>query len=287
MKRREPSASTQIGRVRLEFDTGSKRLVDAMVVLSETYSAPPVLPLPLITARVVLSSGAPAVSGHDVAMPDFVFDAVASCYSANNSVAELVLTITPGLISLVGDVRVGRTTGPLFPKFLLRLATSVAVIQADSLLVHGCAMVSPEGKAVLFVGASGDGKTTMTRRLPGWSALADDTVLLEPSDDSGDMMVRGTPFAGSENLPRVGAAYPLHRMVVLDPHADELSLVALSTADGFSGLMQRAFCPFANGPIPPRIATLVSRIMETVPASRLSSNLSHDLTPLGDALLVS
>ena len=272
--------SMQVGLVRVACDTKAHQLSASMAELLDTFT-PSRAPLsPSVTTKVSLLYGAESSDGDDTAMPVFRYDAAKRCYEGSNDIATLSLTTGSSVLTLKGRVRVGREVGSLFPKFLLRLATAVAVIEAESLLVHGCAMVDPEGRAFLFLGASGDGKTTMTRRLPGWSVLADDTVLLSSRAEDKAVLVAGTPFAGSENLPRQGDAYPLCRSVVLVPGAAEFSLSGLSRAEGFQALMKRAFCPFATGPIPGQIASMASVFSERVPMLRMASSLTHDLTGL-------
>ena len=110
------------------------------------------------------------------------------------------------------------TPSVVFARYVLGTAVAVAVVQTDMLLVHGCAMVSPQGRAWLFLGASGEGKTTMTRRLPGWRSLSDDTVLLEAPTDGHGPRVSGTVFSGRELTPRWGERHTLDHIAILSPH---------------------------------------------------------------------
>ena len=150
------------------------------------------------------------------------------------------------------------------------------LLREACLLIHGCALVDPHtGEATLFVGASGDGKTTMVRRLQGWELLADDTVLLDLRGDRA--MVSGTIIAGKEGLPRSGKPHPLTRVVPLDPGSDELSLRPIKTDEAFRIWMERIMWFIPEGPLVLRLSELVRDLALTLPAFRLSSNLGHDL----------
>ncbi|MDP6945766.1 MAG: hypothetical protein QF464_16565 [Myxococcota bacterium] len=166
-------------------------------------------------------------------------------------------------------------------RYLLQSTVAVGVVQADALLVHGCAMVNRAGEALLFLGASGDGKSTMTTRLPGWTVLADDAVLLEaPSGRRDEVLVSGTLFSGSEQIPRRGDRHPLRHLVVLKPGTPSLSLTPLEPVDGVFALSRRVFWPLFGGPMTQPLMSLIHRIAERVPAKTLASNLTHDVAPL-------
>ncbi len=157
----------------------------------------------------------------------------------------------------------------------LRAVASVSVALDDVLLMHGCAMVDPaSGEATLFVGASGDGKTTMAGRLPGWGRLSDDTVLV---DLAGRPAVYGTPFPGKEGLGTTGRGAPLARILVLEPHASELRVTPMSPAEAFEQIVARTFWYVPEGPLVARVLDVAQRLAERVPVSRLASNLDHDV----------
>lgn len=161
---------------------------------------------------------------------------------------------------------------------LLRVAAATAVVLRDALLVHGCAMAAPDGRrAVLFVGPSGAGKSTMTRRLPGWRPLSDDTVLVQRSAIG--LTVAGTPFPGSEGLPRSGRAVPLERVIVLSPGAPRLALAPLDAGAAYGQLIQRAMWYVEGGPLTAQVMDLVGSLA-ALPVHRLESGLADRVQPL-------
>ncbi len=163
---------------------------------------------------------------------------------------------------------------------LTRLAAAAALVPLGGFLVHGAALVRPGGGAVLFAGPSGAGKTTMTRRLPGWTALADDTVLIEWDAGQGAFYAGGTPFRGHEGLPRTGLRAPLERVAVLAPHAAQGRWSALDEASAFASLMARIIWFVRSGPLVDDLTELVQRCAQTVPFGRLETSLEHDVAAL-------
>ncbi|MCC6619607.1 MAG: hypothetical protein IT385_00035 [Deltaproteobacteria bacterium] len=159
----------------------------------------------------------------------------------------------------------------------LRCTLATVAPLARGLLVHGAALATPAG-ALVFVGPSGQGKTTMTRRLPGWRVLADDASLV--ALDAGRPIVSGTPLRGKEGLPRDGHASPLRGIVVLDKGASELSLARLGPAEATAALFPRIFWYAADPGLEARVMDVLAALVSSVPCWRLSSGLEHDVAPI-------
>lgn len=159
---------------------------------------------------------------------------------------------------------------------ILACATSAALVHEESLLLHACAMVHPSGEhAALFLGPSGAGKSTMTRRLPGWASLGDESVIVDLSSET--PRVSGTLIPGKERLPRTSASFPLSTVFTLSPGADELATVPLGGGEAFIAWMERIHWYLPRGPLVDRVVTLVQEVSQRVPIYRLESNLSHDV----------
>lgn len=162
-------------------------------------------------------------------------------------------------------------------RMVLRAVAATAAVRAHALLLHGCALVDPaSGGAVLFVGASGQGKTTMARRLPGWTCLADDTVVVDLQPGA-PPRVAGSPFPGKEALPRRGEPHRLERILVLEPGAEELAVTPLTAAQSFEALIARTFWYVGDGPLVTLVLDEVQALADRVPVARLASGLGHDL----------
>ncbi len=160
----------------------------------------------------------------------------------------------------------------------LRVTLGSAAPLADALLVHGAALVEPaSGMAVLFLGPSGAGKTTMARRLPGWQVLADDTVWLARGD--GGWVVSGTPLRGKEGNPRSGTPVAVSAVATLVPAAPALSVTPLTEADAMRELLARIFWCVADARLEAQLVDVAHAVVATLPSVRLMSSLAHDVAP--------
>ena len=158
----------------------------------------------------------------------------------------------------------------------LRVTLGSAAPLADALLVHGAALVEPtSGVAVLFLGPSGAGKTTMARRLPDWQVLADDTAWLARGDQG--WVVSGTPLRGKEGNPRSGTPVALGALATLVPAARELSVTRLSEADAMRELLARIFWCVGVPSHEAQLVEVAHAVVATLPSYRLMSSLAHDV----------
>ncbi len=88
--------------------------------------------------------------------------------------------------------------------YFLRVALAVAAFRAGGLMLHAAGIVH-KGKAHLFFGHSGSGKTTVARLSDGGKVLNDDLVVLMPAD--GAWQAHATPFWNpSQVRPSAGQA---------------------------------------------------------------------------------
>lgn len=156
----------------------------------------------------------------------------------------------------------------------LRVSLGMAAPRAGALLFHAAALCHPTYGAALFLGPSGEGKTTMSRRLPGWRLLSDDAALVWRTPSG--WFVAGTPLPGKEALPRSLTPAPLNALVVLAANAPALALTPLPHGDTGFQLMSRLLW---FGEPTETLATLIAELTTSVRAFRLSSNLGHEVAP--------
>lgn len=167
----------------------------------------------------------------------------------------------------------------------LRVALGLAAPHAGGLLLHGAALSEPlRGGAMVFLGPSGEGKSTMASRLPGWRLLADDAVLVwcerEPGEGfeaRGRWFATGTMLPGKERLPRFVTRAPLGAVVALEKGAAELSLLRRTPGAALTAILQRVLY-FADPD--ERIFGLVERLAREVAFASLASSLHHEVEPL-------
>jgi len=128
------------------------------------------------------------------------------------------------------DPRTGRgsvrqNANPYSLDSVLRILHSLILAERGGFLLHAASAIC-EGRAYLFSGVSGAGKTTMTRLAPaGITLLTDEISYLRPS--AGGYAAFGTPFAGE--LARAGenCTAPVSALFFLEQgpenRADELT----------------------------------------------------------------
>ncbi len=149
----------------------------------------------------------------------------------------------------------------------LRVALSVALPRHDALVLHASA-VEHAGRAQVFAGVSGAGKSTIAAMLdgaPGFSRLADELVVLarEPSGWS----VHVPPFLGVAGLPR-GTIRPLgalHLIVQAAGHRRE----GMTTGDAMRELLRHVVVYAAEPATTERVLDLVGQLVAEVPTGRL------------------
>ena len=274
----------RLGPLSLELSGDVESIADAWLALSVGFAPSDELAPCRGTIRLELDHAAPPAPELGWEVRPFVYESPTGLYVRENARIRMELSADKADVTLRVSMRQGATVGPQFPRHALMTASAVGAIMAGSALVHGCAMVGPDGVATLFLGASGDGKSTMSRRLPGWRLLADDTVCVEALQGEPGVWVSGTPFHGSERLPRCGDRVPLARIFILAPHAERLTLTSISSAELYSALVSRVFCPLTDGPVPREVTEWAERVAMRVDGGQLASSLDHDVAAvLGDA----
>ena len=100
--------------------------------------------------------------------------------------------------------------------------------------VHAAALLR-EGRAFLFVGRSGAGKTTVARTWPGDGVLGDDYCILTAAPEGG-FRVHGTPYSGREGTPNQAGSAPLGGILLLHKAAQTL-LEPLPISEAVYGLI--------------------------------------------------
>lgn len=142
-----------------------------------------------------------------------------------------------------GEVNLAEKSGWMRPSstyiieeidYFLRVICALYAFQSGGLLFHAAGIVR-EGKAFVFFGHSGAGKTTLSRLSSHYQVLNDDLVLLQPQQD-GNWRVYSTPFfnptqidpQGNDHAPLVGL-YSLvqSKQVFLEPASPGLALAEI------------------------------------------------------------
>jgi hypothetical protein len=158
-------------------------------------------------------------------------------------VASFSPDFTEGEVSLRRDAFAGRL--PLYPLQypLDELLVVHLLARGRGVAIHGSGVVDADGRATLFAGQSGAGKTTMARLWlgePGVKILSDERIVLRPEGDV--VWMYGTPWHGDGRISNPGRA-PLDRICFLR-HAARNRMTALGATETVARLFACCFPPF-------------------------------------------
>ncbi|MFH1633835.1 MAG: hypothetical protein ABIG63_07460 [Chloroflexota bacterium] len=170
-------------------------------------------------------------------------------------------------------------------EYFLRVAYALLSIQAGGIMLHA-AGVGRDGKAYLFFGHSGSGKTTVARLSPNDTVLNDDLVLLMPVPpaEGAGWQVFGTPFWNPTQVRPTPASAPLAALYRL-VQDKKVYLQAISTSEAIAELI-------SNVPVIPsdpvrslELLTRLHKILQTTPAHKLHflpDDSFWDMAEIGD-----
>jgi len=152
-----------------------------------------------------------------------------------------------------------------------------ALALRDGFLVHACGAVI-DGKAFVFAGHSGAGKTTLARMLAaeGVELLSDERIAIREVGDT--FTAYGTPWAGEGNVTSADG-YPLAGMFLLrrgPVHRVREGRPAKLTAEFLSCCLVPYYFPRETA----RILALVSDVASEVPLHKFEFSLQPGLLPV-------
>ena len=138
---------------------------------------------------------------------------------------------------------------------------------ANAGILHSCG-IGIDGKAWLFSGPSGAGKTTLARlwRASGARLLNDDRMLVRKTPEG--FIASATPWHGDEKAIDP-APLPLGGIVFIE-HGAENRVDPLQPSQALARLMANAVAPFYMKSAVQNLAELWSGVVETVPTCSLS-----------------
>lgn len=163
----------------------------------------------------------------------------------------------------------GRETLSEF-RFLLWKAFGVASAAYSTVAIHSSVIVY-KGKAVLFLGESGTGKSTHTQRwlkhIPGCKLLNDDSPIIRIVD--GDLICFGSPWSGKTDC-YLNESYPVAAIIRLQ-QAPVNQIALLSKLEAFTALYPS--CPpsfAADSGLTDHVCHTLSAIIGKVPVYHLN-----------------
>lgn len=160
-----------------------------------------------------------------------------------------------------------KNLGPYALIFYLSMATRIAYSCTapfcGRLLLHS-SVISHNSKALMFLGASGTGKSTHSRiwldNVPGTELLNDDNPVIWQSD--GNLYVYGTPWSGKTPCYRNVCA-PVNAIVRLS-QAKENKIVAASGLEAYALLIGSVSCARWERGVMDKVTSLLSDIVSSV-----------------------
>lgn len=135
------------------------------------------------------------------------------------------------------------------------------------LIVHSCGW-SCNGRALLFPGVSGAGKTTLCRQLMAsghGAVLSDDRMVLRDRNDT--FRAHGTPWPGDARQARNESA-PLAAIGFIEKSPDH-RLTPIRPAEALRRFLEAASIPWYSPVLRELVLPRVERLVSTVPAYRL------------------
>jgi len=144
-------------------------------------------------------------------------------------------------------------------------------------LLHACGAVV-DGKALVFAGHSGDGKTTLARLLAaeGLELLSDERIAIR--QQNGVFIAYGTPWPGEGNVVSA-AAYPLGGIFLLQKAAQH-RVRPRGSSPPVAELLARSIVPYYFTETTARILSLVQDLMSSVAVDELEFSLERGLSSL-------
>ena len=149
------------------------------------------------------------------------------------------------------------------------LLFNALLTQRGAIEVHACGVIE-NGEGTVFLGNSGDGKTTTARLWqrsnPHAELVSDDRIILRPHD--GVWWMYGTPWHGEAEICSPSRA-PLRRIFALDK-ASSNAVTPLSPAQATARILACAFPPFHDAQGMSAFTAIAAALATSVPVARLS-----------------
>jgi hypothetical protein len=162
-----------------------------------------------------------------------------------------------------------------------RIAYFNKFLELRGLLLHAAGLVK-NGKAYIFPGVSGSGKTTIVRLSPVLTLLSDEISAIRLNGENGSPVIGlGTPFYGEWGLPGENVAAPVKGLYFLKK-AEEHRLTPLTSIEALNRLLP---CIFTFTNMERRLKQVIDYAIELVsrvPAFALEFRPNPDFWPVID-----
>lgn len=192
---------------------------------------------------------------------------------------------SPDRKEVITDLLLTERSDGSFLSFFLRIAYGLAAVYHRTLKMHA-SVIEKEGRALVFMGTSGTGKSTHSRLwqeyVEGCSLLNDDEPIVRLLDD-GSVWVYGAPWSGStpcyrNERARVAAFLHLYQ-------APENKLTKLGGVQAYASLLQSSDILRSDRANRGKADDLLTDILNIVPVYRLENRPDREAVALSESLL--
>ena len=163
--------------------------------------------------------------------------------------------------------RVRQAASPYAIDATLRILHSLLLATQGGMLVHAASAVR-DGRAVVFVGVSGAGKTTISRLAPPDVTLLTDEISYLRREGDG-YVAYGTPFAGELARPGENVCAPLAAVYLL-AQGPENRIEPVCDADAARALLESVLFFAHDSALVGQVFNSVCELIQTVPIQRLT-----------------
>ena len=168
---------------------------------------------------------------------------------------------------LIGRGRVRQNANPYSLDSVLRILHSLILAQRGGFLLHAASVIC-DGRAYLFSGVSGAGKTTMTRLAPeDITLLTDEISYLRPNAEGYSAF--GTPFAGELAQAGENCAAPVSALFFLE-QGSENRVDEMSSAEAVRRLMRNILFFAEDHGLVEKLLATACEFVARVPIRRLT-----------------
>ncbi|MDD2590002.1 MAG: hypothetical protein PHO13_04355 [Fermentimonas sp.] len=172
-----------------------------------------------------------------------------------------------------------------FLAYFIRAAFGVLSAYKKTLKIHG-SVIEKNGKALVFLGKSGTGKSTHSRLwqqfVPGCTLLNDDEPLIRVMDN-GIVRVFGAPWSGSTPCYRNDSA-EVSAFVHLY-QSTENKLTKITGLKAFTSLFQSCSVMRSSTKNRDQIISIVNDILDRIPVYRLENRPDREAVSLTETLI--
>lgn len=195
-----------IGGINVRLETRSPDFAQMMAARFRGFTTPTGAPHYVFDTEVV-----------PLGTPDPVLDGVTTEVGVHRE--DGAWRLTCGDFEARFDPRAGRGQVRLHPSpysldTVLRILHTVLLAEEGGMLMHASSAVL-DGRAWLFTGVSGSGKTTISRLAPRDARVLTDEMSFLRRDLAGGYRAHGTPFAGELSTPGENTSAPLAGIFLL------------------------------------------------------------------------